>query len=99
MLDAATLRDAGEPCLKQASMAKLFASEVAERICSDAIQIFGGLRLQPRISGRKNLPRCASGSDLRRHLGHPTTCHQSGTTPDFLTPAWSITQRSNPLIE
>jgi alkylation response protein AidB-like acyl-CoA dehydrogenase len=41
-LHAATLRDAGEPCLKEASMAKLFASEMAERVCSDAIQIHGG---------------------------------------------------------
>ena len=39
---AATLRDAGKPCLKEASMAKLFASEMAERVCSDAIQIHGG---------------------------------------------------------
>jgi butyryl-CoA dehydrogenase len=39
---AASLRDAGQPCLKEASMAKLFASEIAERVCSDAIQIHGG---------------------------------------------------------
>ena len=39
---AATLRDAGEPCLKEASMAKLFASEMAERVSSDAIQVHGG---------------------------------------------------------
>jgi butyryl-CoA dehydrogenase len=39
---AAALRDAGAPCLKEASMAKLFASEMAERVCSDAIQIHGG---------------------------------------------------------
>jgi len=39
---AAALRDAGRPCLKEASMAKLFASEMAERVCSDAIQIHGG---------------------------------------------------------
>jgi len=39
---AASLRDAGEPCLKEASMAKLFATEMAERVCSDAIQIHGG---------------------------------------------------------
>ncbi|MDP1652239.1 MAG: acyl-CoA dehydrogenase [Rhodocyclaceae bacterium] len=39
---AATLRSAGLPCLKEASMAKLFASEMAERVCSDAIQIHGG---------------------------------------------------------
>jgi len=39
---AAALKDAGEPCLSEASMAKLFASEMAERVCSDAIQIHGG---------------------------------------------------------
>ena len=42
VLHAAALRDAGEPCLKEASMAKLFASEMAERVCSGAIQIHGG---------------------------------------------------------
>jgi len=42
LLHAASLRDAGQPCLKQAAMAKLFASEMAEKVCSDAIQIFGG---------------------------------------------------------
>ena len=41
-LHAAALRDAGKPCLKEASMAKLFASEMAEKVCSDAIQIHGG---------------------------------------------------------
>jgi butyryl-CoA dehydrogenase len=39
---AAALRDAGEPCLKEASMAKLFASEMAELVCSDALQVHGG---------------------------------------------------------
>jgi len=39
---AASLRDAGQPCLKEASMAKLFASEMAERVCSAAIQVHGG---------------------------------------------------------
>ncbi len=39
---AASLKDAGRPCLKEASMAKLFASEMAEQVCSDAIQIHGG---------------------------------------------------------
>jgi butyryl-CoA dehydrogenase len=42
VLHAAALRDAGRPCLKEAAMAKLFASEMAERVCSDAIQIHGG---------------------------------------------------------
>lgn len=39
---AASLKDAGLPCLKEASMAKLFASTMAERVCSDSIQIHGG---------------------------------------------------------
>ncbi|WP_178130440.1 acyl-CoA dehydrogenase family protein [Reyranella sp. CPCC 100927] len=42
VLRAAALRDAGQPCLKEASMAKLFASEAAEKVCSAAIQIHGG---------------------------------------------------------
>ncbi|WP_372803545.1 acyl-CoA dehydrogenase family protein [Paracoccus seriniphilus] len=42
VLRAAALREAGKPCLTEASMAKLFASEMAEKTCSDAIQIHGG---------------------------------------------------------
>lgn len=42
VLHAARLRDAGEPCLKEACMAKLFASEAAERIAYEAIQVHGG---------------------------------------------------------
>jgi alkylation response protein AidB-like acyl-CoA dehydrogenase len=42
VLSAAELREAGLPCLREASMAKLFASEMAERVCSAAIQIHGG---------------------------------------------------------
>lgn len=41
-LYAAALKDAGRPCLQEASMAKLFASDMAERVCSDAIQVHGG---------------------------------------------------------
>ena len=40
--DAAQRRDEGERCLQQAAMAKLFASEMAEKVCSDAIQVHGG---------------------------------------------------------
>ncbi|WP_209427845.1 acyl-CoA dehydrogenase family protein [Pararhodobacter sp. SW119] len=42
VLHAARLKDAGQPCLKEAAMAKLFASEAAERIVSGALQCFGG---------------------------------------------------------
>jgi butyryl-CoA dehydrogenase len=40
--DAAERRDAGEPALQAAAMAKLFASEMAERVASDAVQLHGG---------------------------------------------------------
>jgi alkylation response protein AidB-like acyl-CoA dehydrogenase len=42
VLHAAALREAGRPCLTEASMAKLFASEMAEEVCSAAIQVHGG---------------------------------------------------------
>lgn len=42
VMQAAQLKDNGEPCLKQACMAKLFASEMAEQVCSAAIQVHGG---------------------------------------------------------
>ena len=42
VLNAARMKDAGIPCLREAAMAKLFASEMAERVCSAAIQVHGG---------------------------------------------------------
>ena len=42
-MHTARLREAGVPCVKEPSMAKLFASEKAERICSDAIQTHADL--------------------------------------------------------
>lgn len=39
---AARLKEAGQPCLTEASMAKLFSSEMTERVCSQALQVFGG---------------------------------------------------------
>ena len=42
VLHAASLKDAGQPCLTEASMAKLFASEAVEAMCSGAIQTLGG---------------------------------------------------------
>ena len=42
ILHAAAMKDAGQPCLKEAAMAKLFASEMAERVVSNAMQVFGG---------------------------------------------------------
>ena len=42
ILEAARIKDSGKACLKEAAMAKLYASEVSEAICSAAIQIHGG---------------------------------------------------------
>jgi butyryl-CoA dehydrogenase len=42
VMHAAELKSAGRPCLKEASMAKLFATETGEQVCSDAIQTLGG---------------------------------------------------------
>jgi alkylation response protein AidB-like acyl-CoA dehydrogenase len=42
VLHAAAVKDSGAPCLKEASMAKLVASETAEAVCSGAIQTLGG---------------------------------------------------------
>lgn len=42
LFHAASLKDANQPCLKEASMAKLFSSEMAEKVCKEAMQIFGG---------------------------------------------------------
>jgi hypothetical protein len=59
------LKDAGKPCLKEASMAKLFASEMAEGLLGrhpDPRR----LRLRERLPGRAHLPRRARLPDLRR---------------------------------
>ena len=42
VLKAASMKEAGQVCLSEASQAKLFASEMAEFVCSKAIQIYGG---------------------------------------------------------
>ncbi len=52
-------------------MAKLFASEMAEAVCSDAIQVFGGYGYVDRFPGRAHLPGRARVPDLRRHERHP----------------------------
>ena len=48
--NAARLRDAGKPFVTEAAMAKFFASEVAERVASRAVEIFGGAGLHKGLS-------------------------------------------------
>lgn len=63
VLHAAALRSAGEPCLAEASMAKLHATEAAERICSDAMQTFGGMGYV-EDTGVERIYRCVRGSKI-----------------------------------
>ena len=79
---AATLRDAGQPCLKEASMAKLFASEMAERVCSAAIQVLGGYGYVSdfpveRIFRDVRVSQIYEGtSDVQRIVISRALCHQ-----------------------
>jgi butyryl-CoA dehydrogenase len=63
VLHAAALRSDGQPCLAEASMAKLFATEMAELICSDALQTFGGLGYMEDANVER-IYRCVRGSKI-----------------------------------
>ena len=65
ILEAASLRDTGEPCLKEAAMAKLFASEMAERVASDAIQIHGGMAISMTSRSSASTATCASARSMK----------------------------------
>ena len=63
VLHAATLRSSGLSCLREASMAKLFATETAERVCSDAIQTLGGAGYMEE-SGVERIFRAVRGAKI-----------------------------------
>ena len=71
VLHAARLRDEGAPCLKEASMAKLFASEMAEKVCSAAIQIHGGYGYLNDFPVERIYRDVRVMPDLRGHVRHP----------------------------
>ena len=73
---AAWLVDAGEPANTETSQAKLFASEMAERVTSQALQIFGGNGYTTRVRRRALLARRPADEDLRGHLGDPAPDHR-----------------------
>ena len=68
--NAARLKDAGKPFLTEAAMSKLFASQVAERVTSRALELFGGCRLHARVSRREALPGRKDRQDLRGNEQH-----------------------------
>ena len=75
ILHAAVLRDAGEPCLREASMAKLFASEMAEKVCSDAIQTHGGYGYIEDFRSSVSTAMCAFARSTRARV----TCNASSS--------------------
>ena len=68
--NAARLRDAGMPFLAEAAMAKYYSSEIAEKTASMAIEMFGGVGDDARLSGGEAVPRREDRPDLRRHQQH-----------------------------
>ncbi len=74
--DAARLRDAGQPFLSEAAMCKLFASEMAERVASLAVNLYRRQRLREGLSGREAVSRCQDRPDLRRHLQPAAADHR-----------------------
>ena len=52
-MHAAQLKDLCQPCAREAAMAKLFASEMAERVASEAIQIYGGAGFSKTTQSRR----------------------------------------------
>ena len=68
--NAARLKDAGLPFTREAAMAKLFSSTVANRIASQSLELFGGYGYSPGVSGREVLPRREDRHDLRGDEQH-----------------------------
>jgi alkylation response protein AidB-like acyl-CoA dehydrogenase len=64
ILHAASMKDADVPCLKEAAMAKLFTFEMAEKVVSSAMQVFGGYGYVADFPHQAHLPRRARVPDL-----------------------------------
>ena len=78
ILNAAAKKDRGEPFAKEASMAKLFASEAAHR-CTDTAAAAARRRgLLPGLPGRAPGARRAHHPDLRGNVGNPAADHRTG---------------------
>ena len=74
--NAARLKDAGQPYVREAAMTKLFASQVAERVASQCVEIFGGNGFVRDYPAEKYYPRRQGGQDLRRHFEHAVDDHR-----------------------
>ena len=76
--NAARLKDAGQPFAQQAAMAKLFSSQVADRITSSCLELFGGLRVLEGVSGGEVLSRRQDRDDLRGNQQHAAADDREG---------------------
>ena len=74
--NAARMKDAGMNFVKEAAMAKLFCSQVAERVDLACHRDLRRLRLHQGLSGRKILARFQDRQDLRRHVEHAVGDHR-----------------------
>ena len=77
-LDAARRRDLGKPYSAQASVAKLIATDAAMKVTTDAVQVFGGRRLHPRLPRRALHARGEDHPDLRGHQPDSAAGHRTG---------------------
>ena len=64
---AAWLKDEGRPFAQTAAMAKLYTGELSRRVCNEAVQIHGGLRVHGRVRRQPFLPRPEGAGDRRGH--------------------------------
>ena len=76
--NAARLRDARRPFLREAAMCKLFASEAAERVTSLAVQLHGGNGYTQGLPGREAVSRRQDRPDLRGHVEHAAADDRQG---------------------
>ena len=86
--NAARLKDAGQPFPQQAAMAKLFSSQVADRITSQCLELFGGYGYSKEYPGGEVLPRRQDRHDLRGHQQHAAADHRQGDA-EVASPRWS----------
>ena len=84
--NAARLKDAGVPFLKEAAMAKYFTSQVAERVASECLEVYGGYGFTRDYPAEKFLRDCEDRQDLRGHFVHATSDHREDNSGDIGPP-------------
>ena len=78
---SAWLHDQGERATLQSSFAKRFAADTAMKVTTDAVQVFGGLRVHQGVPGREADARREALPDLRGHVADPAARDRQGDLP------------------